>query len=153
MADLFDAQEPESRPMPVQPLSDDEAKSIKRSADKVSDWLAAGCPADGVPRVQIALLVAIGHATHSAITQRRAGASVNAPDLSRWVRWETVEDGPRWKVTSGTKNQGMRGQQIGVISLKHHGDFGVVLQLDNGRVESFAPMQLMPDLDKDSSHA
>lgn len=66
-------------------------------------------------------------------------------DLSRLVTWTPVEDGPRLRVGSGDQRAGQRGVQIGVIAFKHSPGYEVVLQLDNGRIDSFAPMQLFPE--------
>lgn len=65
-------------------------------------------------------------------------------DLSRLVRYEEV-DGGRWVVGHGDRREGQRGKQIGVVSLKHVGGYEVVLHLDNGRVDTFSPMQLFPE--------
>ena len=67
-------------------------------------------------------------------------------DLSRLVTWTDVEPGRRYRVGSGTVRQGQSGMQIGVVALKHGRDFNVVLQLDNGSIESFSPMQLFPEI-------
>jgi len=65
-------------------------------------------------------------------------------DVSRFVTWTPVEDGQYLRVGSGDQRAGQRGRQIGVIALKHSPGYEVVMQLDNGRIESFAPMQLFP---------
>lgn len=66
-------------------------------------------------------------------------------DLSRFVTWTEVQDGQRYRVGSGDSRFGLRGKQIGVIAFKHSPGYEVVLQLDNGRIDSFSPMQLYPE--------
>lgn len=71
---------------------------------------------------------------------------MSAFDVSRLVRFEKTPNGARWLVGPGDGRQGQRGKCIGIVSLKHAPGYEVVLQLDNGKVDSFAPMQLFPDL-------
>ncbi|SAI59118.1 Uncharacterised protein [Bordetella ansorpii] len=67
-------------------------------------------------------------------------------DLSRFVRCEIVENGPRYLVGPGDRRAGQFGQVIAIIALRHAGGYEVVLQLDSGKQDTFAPMQLLPDL-------
>lgn len=65
-------------------------------------------------------------------------------DISRFVEVEEVQNGPRYRVGAGTKNAGQEGRVIAVIRLRHNPGYEVVLHLDNGKQESFSPMQLFP---------
>jgi hypothetical protein len=66
-------------------------------------------------------------------------------DLARLVHFEETPDGQRWVVGAGNSRAGMRGRSIGVISLKHSPGYEIVMQLDNGRIDTFAPYQLFPE--------
>lgn len=66
-------------------------------------------------------------------------------DLARLVRYEAVEDGNWFRVGPGDGRQGQVGQQIGVVALKHDPGYEIVLHMQNGRVDTFAPMQLFLD--------
>lgn len=66
-------------------------------------------------------------------------------DLSKLVRFEETPDGARWIVGGGDRRAGLRGKCIGIVSLRHAGGYEVVLQLDNGKVDSFNPWQLFPE--------
>jgi hypothetical protein len=65
--------------------------------------------------------------------------------LARFVRVEETPNGARWLVGAGDKRAGLRGRAIAIVSLKHAGGYEVVLQLDNGKLDSFAPYQLLPE--------
>ena len=66
-------------------------------------------------------------------------------DVSRFVRFEETPNGGRYRVGPGDRRAGHTGKVIGVISLKHADGYEVVLQLDDGKIDSFAPMQLFPE--------
>lgn len=57
--------------------------------------------------------------------------------IARLVDITMVQDGSRYIVGSGDKRAGMRGTQIAVIGLRHHPGYEIVLQLDNGKTDSF----------------
>lgn len=65
-------------------------------------------------------------------------------DLARLVDYTAVEDGSWYRVGSGNGRVGQVGQQIGVIALRHSPGYEVVMHMQNGRVESFAPHNLFP---------
>lgn len=68
-----------------------------------------------------------------------------AVDVSRFVRFEAAISPVRWRVGAGNNRHGMAGVCLGVISLKHSPAYEVVLHLDNGKVDTFSPMQLFPE--------
>lgn len=69
----------------------------------------------------------------------------NCPvDLARLVRYEEVKDGPWYRVGSGDSRAGSYGQTIGILALKHSQGYEVVLQLTDGKIDTFSPMQLFP---------
>ena len=57
--------------------------------------------------------------------------------IARLVDITMVEGGNRYIVGPGDKREGMRGRQIAVIGLRHHPGYEIVLQLDNGKTDSF----------------
>jgi len=46
----------------------------------------------------------------------------------------------------GTKRAGQVGQHAGTIGLRHCGGYEVLLQFEDGKVESFSPMSLFPEV-------
>lgn len=66
-------------------------------------------------------------------------------DPRRFVNAELIENGARYRVGAGDSRSGQSGTAIGVISLRHSAGYEIVLQLDNGRVDSFSPMQLFAE--------
>ncbi|KWK81861.1 MULTISPECIES: hypothetical protein [Burkholderia] len=66
--------------------------------------------------------------------------------IARFVELEIVEDGARYIVGAGDRRAGLRGMLIAVIRFRHDGGYEVVLQLDNGKLDSFSFMQLLPEL-------
>ena len=69
-----------------------------------------------------------------------------AVDVSRLVEWNPTPYGTRYRVGSGDKRAGQTGTMLGTIGLKHAPGYAVVLQMDNGKVESFMPMSLFPEV-------
>jgi len=69
-------------------------------------------------------------------------------DASRFVRCEPIADGQRYRVGPGDRRTGQSGVVVAIISLKHSPGYEVVLHLDSGKQDSFAPMQLFPDLEQ-----
>lgn len=67
-------------------------------------------------------------------------------DASRFIRAEAIEDGQRYRVGPGDKREGVCGQAIAIIALKHSPGYEIVLHLDSGKQDSFAPMQLFPEI-------
>lgn len=68
-------------------------------------------------------------------------------DLSKLVRYEEVTNGAWYRVGSGNARVGSYGRTIGIIALKHSSGYEVVLQLTDGTVDTFSPMQLFPAKD------
>lgn len=66
-------------------------------------------------------------------------------DPARFVRTELIEDGARYRVGAGCSRAGQSGVAIGVVAFVHSRAYEIVLQLDNGRIDSFSPMQLFPE--------
>ena len=64
---------------------------------------------------------------------------------ARFVHYEEIPFGERWVVGPGDKRQGQRGVAIATIGFKHATGYEVILHLDDGRQDSFAPMQLFPE--------
>lgn len=60
--------------------------------------------------------------------------------LQKCVDIAYIEDGPRYIVGSGDKRMGQRGQLVATVGIKHGGGYVVVLNLDNGKLDSFNPM-------------
>lgn len=69
--------------------------------------------------------------------------------MARFVRVEEPPVSTRYIVGAGCKRAGSRGTCIAIISLKHSLAYEIVLKLDNGKIDSFSPMQLFPE----SGHA
>lgn len=65
-------------------------------------------------------------------------------DLRRFVSVQELPEGLRYRVGSGCKRAGQCGVAIATIGLKRSAGYEVVMQLDNGSIESFRPMQLFP---------
>lgn len=83
----------------------------------------------------------MGKAATSAKRSRGAHCPV---DLTRMVRYEEVPDGTWYRVGSGDSRAGGIGQVIGILALKHSPGYEVVLQLTDGKVDTFSPLQLFP---------
>lgn len=66
--------------------------------------------------------------------------------IRRFVDVELVEDGPRYVVGAGDNRTGARGTLIAVVRLRHSVGYELILQLDNGKLDSFSSMQLYPEL-------
>ncbi len=78
-----------------------------------------------------------------AATSRTRSRGTQCPvDLSRLIRYEEVKNGPWYRVGSGDSRAGGIGQVIGVLSLKHSQGYEVVLQLTDGKIDTFSPLQL-----------
>lgn len=70
--------------------------------------------------------------------------SISDADLLRLIHFEADPYGQQWEVGPGDKRAGRRGTSIGVVGLRHAAGYEVVLRMDDGSLESFAPMQLFP---------
>lgn len=66
-------------------------------------------------------------------------------DVSKFVQWVPNNFGQRWRVGSDDSRIGQVGTALGNIALRHAGGYEVVLQLDNGKIDSFAPTSLLPE--------
>lgn len=66
-------------------------------------------------------------------------------DLNRLVVFNPDPFGARWVSQEGSKRSGLRGKSLGTICLRHAAGYEVLLLLDNGRIESFAPDSLYPE--------
>lgn len=67
-------------------------------------------------------------------------------DPARFVRTEIIENGARYSVGAGDSRIGQRGLAIGIGSLRHAPCYEIILQLDSGTLDSFAPMQLFVEV-------
>lgn len=66
-------------------------------------------------------------------------------NLSRFISVQTFpEPYQRYAVASGDARMGQTGLAIASIGLKHAGGYEIVLHLDNGKQDSFNPLQLFP---------
>lgn len=66
-------------------------------------------------------------------------------DVSRFVVFNPAAAPARYYVGHGDSRRGMRGTLLGTVCLRHCGDYEAVLHLDNGRIDSFNPLQLIPE--------
>ncbi|MBN3761294.1 hypothetical protein [Burkholderia sp. Ac-20365] len=64
--------------------------------------------------------------------------------IARFVEVEFLEQAPRYVVAAGDKRTGQRGSGVATIGVKHARGYGVVVQLDSGKLDVFDPMQLLP---------
>lgn len=85
-------------------------------------------------------------------TQQQAGDAGASQDraaaallLARCVDVEYADNGSRYVAASGDKRVGQRGRLVATVGLKHGGGHVVVLQLDNGKLDSFNPFGLFPE--------
>lgn len=67
-------------------------------------------------------------------------------DLDRLVKFTPDPFGARWVCCEGNKRRGVRGKSLGVLEIRNARSFAVVLLLDDGRIESFHPESLHPDI-------
>lgn len=72
-------------------------------------------------------------------------------DLQRLVKINPDPFGARWISTEGSYRRGWRGKCLGTIEIRHARGYGVLLQLDDGRIEVFPPGVLRPDLECDTA--
>lgn len=70
--------------------------------------------------------------------------ATTALDVGRFVTFTPDPAGARWEVGPGDKRAGQVGTCLGIIGFRHASGYEVVLQLDNGRIDSFAPLSLLP---------
>lgn len=73
------------------------------------------------------------------------GLNTTDVDLNRLVDFHPAPHSTRYVVVEGSKRDGLAGLMLGTIALRHAGGYEVVLQLDNGRVESFGAHGLRPE--------
>lgn len=66
--------------------------------------------------------------------------------LARFVDLMMFEDGHRYVVGAGDHRCGLRGQHIATIGLKHDSGYEIVLKLDNGKIDTFRPGNLMLEI-------
>lgn len=77
---------------------------------------------------------------------KEARAAVEV-DVRRFVDFNPDPFGRRWIVGPGEQRQGQRGKSLGTIDLRHGSGYSVILQMDDGRLDTFAPMSLYPEQD------
>lgn len=64
--------------------------------------------------------------------------------IARFVEVNFYPDPSDCIVAAGEKRQGQRGTAIASIGVKHSRSYAVVMQMANGKLDSFSPMQLLP---------
>lgn len=74
-------------------------------------------------------------------------------DLNRLVTFNADPFGARWMCVEGSRRFGLRGRSLGTICLRSASGYEVVLLLDDGRIESFAPLSLLPDSEQQTTAA
>lgn len=72
---------------------------------------------------------------------------------ARFVLYTPITDGQRYVVASGDKRAGRRGTAVAILGLRHASGYEVILRMDDGKQDSFAPMSLMPELQPQSQGA
>lgn len=66
-------------------------------------------------------------------------------DLSRFVKFEPASGEERyWRVSGTGRRGGLVGRYAGVISFRHAGAYEVLLQFNEGKIESFSPLSVFP---------
>jgi hypothetical protein len=65
--------------------------------------------------------------------------------IARFVDVTLVDDGCWYRVSAGDQRAGQRGKVIAIIGFKHTGGYEVVMQMENGKTDSFSPTQLLVD--------
>jgi len=65
-------------------------------------------------------------------------------DLNKLVLFHQTPFPRRWSMGAGDKRAGVKGTELGTIVLRHGGGYEVVLQLDDGSIDTFHPMSLFP---------
>lgn len=116
---------------------------------------SARCSTESCKGAQLPLLD-LDRAEDIAAWNRRSPApqktAAKAPKLAfhRFVKCEAVASGQRYRVGAGDQRAGLCGTAVAIICLKHSPGYEVVLHLDNGKQDSFAPMQLFPELERKS---
>ena len=78
--------------------------------------------------------------------QLALGLDVTTINIAKLIRWKPVTDGARWRVGGTGRMSGQAGRGVGIISLRRHSGYEVVLQFDDGSIDTFAPLSLYPDL-------
>lgn len=78
----------------------------------------------------------------------QAALALNTPklDLSRFVQWNEYPERPLVRVGGVGRRAGQVGSALGNVALKHASGYEVVVQFSDGRVESFAPLDLFPEV-------
>ena len=67
-------------------------------------------------------------------------------NISKLIGYTPVEDGPWYRIGAGDKRVDQIGQQIGVLFLKHSPGYEIVMHMQSGKVDTFAPLQLLLEL-------
>lgn len=65
-------------------------------------------------------------------------------DLNKLVAFNPDPHGTKWRCIEGSERRGLIGVSIGTICLRHAAGYEVLLQLEDGRLASFAPDALAP---------
>lgn len=78
----------------------------------------------------------------------KAALALGTPsiDVTKFVVWNESPFRTRYRVASGDRRAGQSGVLLGTIVLPHAGGYECVLQMDSGRIESFAAMALFPEI-------
>lgn len=68
-------------------------------------------------------------------------------DVSRFVKCNAYPEPRSVKVGGCGRRAGQAGMAIASIALKHAGGYEVVVEFPDGKLDSFAPLDLFPDVD------
>lgn len=80
------------------------------------------------------------------MSQKSLGLETPKIDVSRFVQWSPSPE-PQRVILAGERARRRAGLALGIIGLKHAGGYEVVVQFDDGKIESCHPMNLLPDLE------
>ena len=79
------------------------------------------------------------------MSQQSLGLETRDIDLAKFVKFEPSTSPMRYTVSgAGGRRSGQTGLCLGVISLKHASGYEVLLEFPDGKVDSFAPLDLFP---------
>lgn len=82
----------------------------------------------------------------AAPAQQSIGLNTPKVDISRFVQWNEYPEPRNVRVGGcGGRRSGQIGMALGNVALKHAGGYEIVVLFPDGKVESFAPLDLFPE--------